>query len=220
MARRGLHGQIVEAIARRILSGDIQEGETLNLQALRTELEVSLTALREALKVLSAKGIVDARQRRGTFVRPRADWNVLDIEVIGWQLSDRHSKQMLENVHELRMIIEPVAARLAAERATGDDISAIDAAIARMADAGDVATLIESDLLFHRLLMATTGNDLIKRLDVIIETDVAERIRAVIGPRANYAVRGHYAVLVAIRARDPDAAEDAVRDLIRDLEGG
>ncbi|MEO3747504.1 GntR family transcriptional regulator [Plantactinospora sp. B5E13] len=83
-ARRGVHGQTVEVIARRILAGEIAEGDTLNLTALQGELDVSLTALREALKVLSAKGIVDARQKRGTFVRPRADWNLLDGDIIRW----------------------------------------------------------------------------------------------------------------------------------------
>ena len=73
---RGVHGQTVEALALRILSGEIPEGATLDLLALREELDVSLTALREALKVLSAKGIIDARQKRGTFVRPRAAWSL------------------------------------------------------------------------------------------------------------------------------------------------
>lgn len=66
-----MHGQTVEALASRILSGELAEGQTLDLPALREELDVSLTALREALKVLTAKGMIDARQKRGTFVRPR-----------------------------------------------------------------------------------------------------------------------------------------------------
>ena len=78
---RGVHGQTVEALAGRILAGEIGEGDTLDLPALREELDVSLTALREALKVLSAKGIIDARQKRGTFVQPRSSWNLLDTDV-------------------------------------------------------------------------------------------------------------------------------------------
>ena len=80
-ARRGVHGQTVEALARRILGGRIPEGATLDLVALQSELDVSLTALRESLKVLAAKGMVDARQKRGTFVRARSDWNLLDADV-------------------------------------------------------------------------------------------------------------------------------------------
>lgn len=84
-ARRGVHGQTVEAIDHRVFSGRIGEGDTLDLGALQAELGVSLTALRESLKVLAAKGMVDARQKRGTFVRPRADWHLLDGDVLRWQ---------------------------------------------------------------------------------------------------------------------------------------
>lgn len=219
-ARRGVHGQVVESIARRILRGEVGEGETLNLSALRVELEVSLTALREALKVLSGKGIVDARQRRGTYVRPRTDWNVLDPEVIDWQLAEQHGKQVLDNLHELRMIVEPAAARLAAERATDQNITNMDAAIAAMADASGLATLTESDLMFHRHLMAASRNYLMNQLGVVVEAEVAERIRSTICRHADEAVRAHYAVLVAIRQRDSARAEAAVRTLIQDLEAG
>ncbi|MFC4858365.1 FadR/GntR family transcriptional regulator [Actinophytocola glycyrrhizae] len=71
---RGVHGQTVETLAGRILSGEYPEGTVLDLPTLRTELDLSLTALREALKVLTAKGMVDARQKRGTFVRPRSSY--------------------------------------------------------------------------------------------------------------------------------------------------
>src|SRR6185369_17178845 len=94
-ARRGVHGQTVEIIAQRILSGEIAEGDTLNITQLQDELGVSLTALREALKVLTAKGLVDARQKRGTFVRPRSDWQLLDAEVIRWQFAERANPQLL-----------------------------------------------------------------------------------------------------------------------------
>ncbi len=84
---RGVHGQTVDTIARRVLSGELPEGATLDLTAMQAELGVSLTALRESLKVLTAKGLVDARQKRGTFVRPRSDWNLLDPDVLRWQFS-------------------------------------------------------------------------------------------------------------------------------------
>ncbi|MFD0786891.1 FadR/GntR family transcriptional regulator, partial [Micromonospora azadirachtae] len=121
-AGRGVHGQTVEVIARRILTGEIAEGATLNLGALQEELDVSLTALREALKVLTAKGIVDARQKRGTFVRPRADWNLLDGDVIRWQLADGADPLLIDQLQEVRSIIEPAAARLAASRASVEDV--------------------------------------------------------------------------------------------------
>src|SRR3954469_3669050 len=135
-ARRGVHGQTVEALARRILGGDIPEGATLDLVALQSELDVSLTALRESLKVLAAKGMVDARQKRGTFVRSRADWNLLDADVLRWQFEGGRAgeadRSLLQRLAEVRAIIEPAAVRLAAERRTDADLAALDAALAAM----------------------------------------------------------------------------------------
>ena len=86
-AARGVHGQTVEVLAQRILTGQLPEGHTLDLIALQSEFDVSLTVLREALRVLAAKGMVDARPKRGTFVRPRAAWSLLDPDVLRWQFA-------------------------------------------------------------------------------------------------------------------------------------
>lgn len=137
-ARRGVHGQTVETLARRVLSGEIPEGSTLDLVELQRELDVSLTALRESLKVLAAKGMVDARQRRGTFVRSRADWNLLDADVLRWQFAEGTSAgadlALLRNLGEVRGIVEPAAVRLAAERRTDADLAALEAALTRMGE--------------------------------------------------------------------------------------
>jgi GntR family transcriptional regulator, galactonate operon transcriptional repressor len=217
-ARRGLHGQTVEIIARRILAGEIAAGATLNIAALQEELDVSLTALREALKVLSAKGIVDARQRRGTFVRPRADWNLLDGDVIRWQFAEGPDPRLLDQLHEVRSIIEPAAARLAASRATDADLVALDAALNAMAAAdGRPSAAVAADLRFHNALLTATHNELLEHMEVVIETGLAERDRLVHGggidPHDD-PVPSHRAVVDAIRARDEAAAEGAMRDLL------
>src|SRR5689334_23482159 len=126
--QRGLHGQIVEVMAQRILSGTIPEGATINVPDLQADLGVSLTAVREALKVLTAKGLVDARQKRGTFVRPRTDWNLLDPDMIRWHFDDDVRPELLEELHEVRGIVEPAAARLAAIRADDSNLAALDTA--------------------------------------------------------------------------------------------
>lgn len=218
-----MHGQTVEVIARRILAGDIAVGATLNLGALQEELDVSLTALREALKVLSAKGIVDARQKRGTFVRPRADWNLLDGDVIRWQFAEGADPRLLDKLHEVRGIIEPAAAKLAASRATDDDLAALEQALAGMAAAhGDPAGAVAADLGFHRALLTATHNELLERMEVVMETGLAERDRLVHGSAHDDPVPSHRAVVDAIRARDERAAEAAMRGLldkaVRDVE--
>ncbi|WP_266393195.1 FadR/GntR family transcriptional regulator [Streptomyces canus] len=227
-ARRGVHGQIVEALARRILGGEIPEGATLDLVALQSELDVSLTALRESLKVLAAKGMVDARQKRGTFVRSRADWNLLDADVLRWQFEGGRKTEadraLLQNLAEVRAIIEPAAVRLAAERRTEADLAALDEAIAAMDRAeSDPAHAVDADLAFHRALLTATHNELLERMEMVIESGLAHRDRIVhSSPHSEDPLPAHRAVLDAVRQRDPSAAEAAMRALLeqagRDLD--
>jgi DNA-binding FadR family transcriptional regulator len=222
-SERGVHGQTVTRIAQRILSGDPAELETIDVAALQDELDVSLTVVREALKVLAAKGLVDARQRRGTFVRPRADWNLLDEDVIRWQFAGRTDGKFLENLHEVRGIVEPAGARFAAQRRTDADLSALDDALTAMTEsAGDPAAMVRTDLAFHRALLAATHNELLERMEVVLKTGLAERDRLVHGADHDDPVPSHRLVLDAIKAGDPDAAERAMRNLLdkarRDLE--
>ncbi|MEV1081532.1 FadR/GntR family transcriptional regulator [Streptomyces sp. NPDC050211] len=227
-ARRGVHGQTVEALARRILGGEIPEGTTLDLAALQSELDVSLTALRESLKVLAAKGMVDARQKRGTFVRARADWNLLDADVLRWQFEGGSTTEadqaLLRNLAEVRAIIEPAAVRLAAQRRTDADLAALDAAVEAMGRQGaDAAHAVEADLAFHRALLTATHNELLERMEMVIESGLAHRDRIVhSSPHSEDPVPAHRAVLDAVRDRDPQAAEAAMRALLdqagRDLD--
>ncbi|CAL9280618.1 FadR/GntR family transcriptional regulator [Streptomyces griseoincarnatus] len=227
-ARRGVHGQTVEALARRILGGEIPEGATLDLVALQSELDVSLTALRESLKVLAAKGMVDARQKRGTFVRARGDWNLLDADVLRWQFEGGRTTEadraLLRNLAEVRAIIEPAAVRLAAERRTPDDLAALDEAIRAMGeDDSDAGHAVAADLAFHRALLKATHNELLERMEMVIESGLAHRDRIVhSSPHSEDPVPAHQAVLDAVGEQDPDAAEAAMRALLdqagRDLE--
>lgn len=213
---RGVHGQTVESLARRILSGEIPEGATLDLLAIREELDVSLTALREALKVLSAKGIIDARQKRGTFVRPRSGWHMLDSDVMRWRSEGPPDLALLEDLTEVRTIVEPAAARLAAERATEADLEALDEALERMVAAdGDAAAAVAADLDFHRVLLGATHNPLLVEMERVIANGLARRDRVVHNAvPSGDPVPSHRMVLEAIRARDAAEAEAAMRALV------
>jgi DNA-binding FadR family transcriptional regulator len=142
---RGVHGQTVEAIARRVMSGELPEGGTLDLAELQTDLGISLTVLRESLKVLAAKGLVGARQKRGTFVRPRSDWNLLDADVMHWQYSQEADTSQLRNLNEVRRIVEPAAVRLAAQRRSDADLDKLEQALAAMAGADSPKLAVEAD---------------------------------------------------------------------------
>jgi DNA-binding FadR family transcriptional regulator len=210
-----LHGQIVEVMAQRILSGQIPEGSTINVPDLQADLGVSLTAVREALKVLTAKGLVDARQKRGTFVRPRSDWNLLDADMIRWHFDDDVRPELLEELHEVRGIVEPAAARLAAVRASDAQVLALDEALAAMSSATDDLAAAEADLTFHKALLAATGNELLTKMEVIMETGLADRDRLVhrVKP-SDDPVPSHARVVEAVRAHDPEGAELAMRELL------
>ncbi|NMO54081.1 FadR family transcriptional regulator [Actinoplanes sp. TBRC 11911] len=213
---RGVHGQTVELLAQRILTGQLAEGAILDLSALQTEFDVSLTVLREALRVLAAKGLVDARPKRGTFVRPRAAWSLLDGDVLRWQFARSHRPGLFDDLHELRTIVEPGAASLAADRATPADLEALDTALAAMAEAGDdPAAAVAADLAFHRALLAATHNELIQRMEVVIETGLAERDRMVHGAAGpTDPVPSHKAVVDAIRRHHPAQAARAMGTLL------
>jgi GntR family galactonate operon transcriptional repressor len=213
---RGLHGQTVEALASRILSDEWGEGTVLDLPALREELDISLTALREALKVLAAKGMIDARQKRGTFVQPREKWNMLDADVMRWQTAAAEDPGLLDELTEVRAVVEPAAARIAAGRASDEDLEALREALSDMAAAGDdPEACVQADLAFHRRLMAATHNNFLVRMERIIAIGLAERDKLVHGgPTAEDPVPSHRKVFDAIVARDAAAAEQAMLTLV------
>jgi GntR family galactonate operon transcriptional repressor len=211
---RGIHGQTVETIAGRILSSEYPEGATLDLPSLRAELEVSLTALREALKVLNAKGMIDARQKRGTFVQPRSSWNMLDADVMRWHTSAVHDPGLFDQLTEVRAVVEPAAARLAAERATEADLAELETALTAMADARDVPAVVAADVTFHRRLLLATHNEFLGQMAQIIAIGLAKRDEFVHHASPSDPVPSHRAVLDAVAAHDPVAAERTMRALV------
>ena len=213
---RGLNGEVVELLGRRILSGEFTDGQTLDMPGLEQELDISRTVLREALRVLKAKGLVDARPKRGTFVQPRTEWRLLDPDVVRWQFAGRDDNQFLDDLAEMRGIIEPAGARLAAMRRTDEDIAALELAIDRMAAAarGD-GDAVAADVAFHRALLAATHNELLVRMEVVLETGLAARDRLVHGAvQDDDPTPAHTAVLAAVRDRDPQAAAAAAGALL------
>ncbi|GAA2099082.1 FadR/GntR family transcriptional regulator [Actinomadura alba] len=221
---RGVHGQIVETIARLIFTGAFPPGANIDVVELQARLGVSATALREAMKVLAAKGLIAARPKLGTFVRPQADWNLLDGDVIRWKFAAGPDRGFLGELHEIRSIVEPAVAGLAARRRGDQDLAALEQALDRMVRArGTAAASTAADLEFHRALLVASGNDLLARMDVVMGAGMASRAELVHGaPGSTDPVPSHQAVLDAIAARDAGVAEAAMRDLLalawRDLE--
>jgi DNA-binding FadR family transcriptional regulator len=196
-------------------------GDTLPDNGLVDEADVSRTVVREAIKVLAAKGLVESRPKVGTRVRPRRDWNLLDPDVLAWQIEAGPDALFLEQALELRRMIEPAAARLAAERATDAEIAALYEAYEEMAAAGDdLDAFMGPDLRFHSLLLEACGNELLEHMSEIF-TVVLRTVFAYSSSSSRsypHAARRHRAIAKAIEAGDPDAAERAVLRLIDDTK--
>ncbi|MFF4950070.1 FadR/GntR family transcriptional regulator [Streptomyces chattanoogensis] len=216
-AGRGGHKATVEVLAGRILDGTYGEGKTLALPDLTAELDVSQTVVREALKLLAAKGLVDAHQKGDSVVRPREDWNLLDSDVLRWKLAAGASSDFFADMLELRRSIEPAAAALAAERRTDDDLAALDAAVNTMAvtDA-DPVSLIRADASFHTAMLIASNNRFYAQLQRVIVPVLIQRDRAVHagGGEFEHPHAAHAAVVEAIRNRDVDGAYMAMLELL------
>ena len=215
-SRRGLHGQLVHDIGVRIVKGELAPGRIVDTTATEQEFGVSRTVVREAVKVLAAKGLVDSIPKRGTVVRDRASWNALDPDVVAWQFEDPPNADALRALHEVRLIFEPAGARLAAERADPADLAALGAAMTAMrAHHGNVEAVIVDDVRLHRAILTATHNPLMPAFESLIEAGLRARNRltlsAIAGP--SYLER-HAAVVEAIVRHDPAGAEAAMRSLL------
>jgi len=226
---RGRHGEVVHALGLRVVRGDYPPGEIIDLDALEPDFGVSKSVIREALRVLSAKGLLDSRQRLGTFVRDRTSWNLLDGDVMMWRReAQRDDDMLLADLGELRDVFEPAAARLAAERRTPEDLGALEDALGRLGLAGrDPSAIAAADIDFHIALLQATHNELFARLDVLVTHAVGARDRILHlpgGPAWRDPVPDHLGVLEAVRAGSPAEAFRAMtfltRESDRDLRSG
>lgn len=169
-ARRNLYGQVVHELGERIAAGEFPEQAALPVEPeLAAQLGVSRNLLREAVKALASKGLVEVRPRRGTRVRPRADWHLLDPEVLGWLDAVGQRLPHAFDLVEFRMIVEPAASRLAAMRATAEEKAGIDAACGALeACVGYPERIAACDLAFHGSILAASHNGVLSHLGSLI----------------------------------------------------
>jgi GntR family galactonate operon transcriptional repressor len=215
---RGMHGRIVEAIGSLIVSGELVAGEMLPKEAeLMVQFETSRTTIREAVKVLSAKGLLETRQKRGTLVRPREAWNLLDPDVLAWSIAGSPDPRLTHELTELRRLVEPGAAGLAAERHDAGQLALLAGALADMRAAlDDPRAYYSADLAFHRALFIATNNPFIDRLgsivDVVLAVSFALQRRSLIPSEKGLVL--HEAVFARVADRDRAGAEQAMLALI------
>ena len=157
---RGLHARVVNALGQEIVDGAWATGDILNLDKLSERFTVSRSVLREALRVLQSVGMVEPRQRVGTQVRPRESWDLLNPQIIQWRGQGDYFAQMREML-QLRLGIEPVAARLSARLMTPEQRATVARAADVMVEAdhdNDGRRFLEADVEFHTLILQGSGN--------------------------------------------------------------
>ena len=209
---KSMHGRIVRELGLRILSGELAPGERLPAEAeLTRKYEVSRPVLREAVRVLAAKGLVQSRQRAGAIVRPRADWHLLDPDVLYWMIQTRPAPEFVQTLMGMRRVFEPGAAALAARSATDEQLAGIAQAYDGMAAAPDADAMLEPDLAFHRRIAEATGNDLMAYIGTMLSLALRESIKlsSRLPNTHALALPRHKAILTALQNRDAAAAHQA-----------
>jgi DNA-binding FadR family transcriptional regulator len=218
--RRGLHGEVVHTIGLQIVGGELRPGDPLPPEdELTSDLAVSRTVLREAVRVLAAKGLVQARPKTGTRVRERSEWNILDPDVLSWRTESSDDHKLYEETTEVRLAIEPLAARLAATRATDEEVASIAEAFVGMeAGVDDQPAYLAADLEFHGRILTSCHNELLEHLGRVLRAVLRATFSLTTTPSRSRrrALPLHRAILDGIVARDEDAAETAARTLIAD----
>jgi DNA-binding FadR family transcriptional regulator len=214
-----IHGAIARDVGLAIVSGRHRPGHVLEGEVEASlRLRISRTAYREAVRILAAKGLVHSRPRIGTRVSPVEDWHLLDPDVLSWAFSAEPEPEVLHGLFELRSIVEPPAAALAATRRNERHLESMRTALEAMADhtlaleAGRLA-----DQQFHSALLAATNNPFIVSLTkgVTAAVTALTEFKQRIAPIKRDPLPDHWRVYHAIAAKDADGAREAMNELIR-----
>jgi len=226
MARKKRNGKsrhfaAAEEIGSRILRGDFAPGMLLPNEAEWCKrLRMSRSAVREAVKMLKAKGLLNSRPKVGTRVEPRERWNLLDRDVLAWYMATPDRDRFFRSIQEMRRIFEPEAAALAAAHRDSHQMATIAAACRDMGTAATFESRIEADVRFHLAILHAAGNEFLVPFGFLIEsalTNVFVYVTRHVGT-LRHAQSLHEDIEKAIRRRRPDAARRAVRRLLADTD--
>jgi len=220
----GAHGRnltygLLDALGRAIVTGRYDAAPFPTEADLAKQHAVSRSVTREAVKMLTAKGLLTARPRKGTSVQPPAHWNLFDADVLRWLLERKFSLELLRQFTELRIAIEPEAAALAARAADAAGLADITTGYERMAAAEQGHDdPLEADIAFHLAILRASANPFYAQFQDLVSTALRTSIRFTNRFKGRTAsLPQHHEVLSAIERRDPHRAHDAMTDLIADV---
>jgi DNA-binding FadR family transcriptional regulator len=213
--RRGLHGRVVNELGLRIVGGAWPPGTPLpNEDELAAGMRVSRTVVREAVKALQAKGLVEVRPKTGTRVRPRRSWHLLDADVVLWRFADMEGGEDLRELYEVHSSTAASAARLAATRRTDEQLSEIEAHVRRIdAAAAEPVARRTAELDFHAAVVDAAYNSLLAHVAAMVRVAL-ESAGGAPSPPDDESTALRAAVIEAIRTGDADAAAKAMSMLV------
>ncbi len=213
-----LHEQVARNLSLKIINKEIEPESLLpNEDELTQQFGVSRTVIREAVRFMDAKGLIQVRPRIGTRVCPPSRWMLTDPTLLSWQLETDPDSQLTQKLYELRNMLEPAVARLATERATEAEIAAIVEAFAKMRDATTIEEHISADLQLHLTIVDACANKLVcSALRPLISSTLSASFKIFIRSleMAKQSLPLHEAVIKAIKNRQPDQAEAAMRTIL------
>lgn len=214
-----LHGNLLTALGTAIVSGEYAPGQVLTLDGVSAQHGLSRSVAREAIRVLESMGMVASRRRVGITIQPAEKWNVFDPVLIRWRLEAGDRAAQLVSLSELRRGFEPAAAALAARRADPHQCRIMAAAVSDMVvhgRSGHLEAYLLADKVFHQTLLEASGNEMFRALNGVVTEVLTGRTHHGMMPDTPNpaAIELHDQVARAIRLRDEDAAERAMREII------
>lgn len=217
---RNRHSQIMQQIGRRIVGGELKPGEVLMREELMAQqMAISRTALRESMRVLASKGLIETRQKTGTRVREPRYWSHLDPDILAWRCETLPTQDFIDKLSEMREIIEPAAAAAAAGRRSPAQLARILSAYKAMEAAASMDAWAQADLEFHESVLAATNNELMTSLFSVIETALGTYFMLSARKAATdfkYSLPRHLAIYEAIKGKDRELARRSMMDMIAD----
>jgi DNA-binding FadR family transcriptional regulator len=214
--KRNLFAHVSDELGSRIVRGDVGENGTFPIEAaLSQEFGASRSVIREVVKSLAAKGLLESKTRTGIRVLPQTQWNLFDPDVLEWRYTSMPAEEFFKELFEIRHMIEPEAAFLAAERGTNAEIASIEAAFTAMSEeSGSSDAAIEADLTFHRSILAAAHNRLLYQMGSLIGVGLLVSYRIAGEDFFGKFLAKHKDVLTEIKKRKPAAARKAMTDLL------
>ena len=216
---RNLTWGLCDALGKSIVTG-VYTGRAFPTEAeLAKQHNVSRAVTREAVKMLTAKGLLSARPRQGTMIQPESHWNLFDSDVLGWLVERKFSLVLMRQFCELRKAIEPAAAELAARAATAEGLALIRACYQRLeaAERGD-DYLPDADIAFHVSILQASGNPFFARCQELVRPALLTSDKFMVRLQGRPVdLPGHKAVLDCIEAGDSAGARSAAEFLIQQV---